>query len=227
MNKKILTPLRSYSNRRVYYIYREYLKMFNDANLDLIMIAPCSDNTLNFLVDQCDGLLLSGGYDVDPALYDKTVNPLTNKEETELEQLEFKLIKLFSKQHKPILGICRGIQTINVAFKGSLIQDIDETQRFSNHLQDNLDGYLHLVKTVEKTKLNHYLGDEFMTNSFHHQAIARLAEGFNVSAMSSDGIIEGIEKDNIIAVQWHPEKNSDFVQSGLIRLFKDLLEEKQ
>lgn len=62
------------------------------------------------------------------------------------------------------------------------------------------------MKTIPHTKLNKYLGNEFMTNSFHHQAIDDIAPGFVVSAITADGIIEGIEKDNIIAVQWHPEK---------------------
>ena len=171
MNKKILTPMRSYSQRRVYYIYREYFRMLQTANLDPIIIGPSSDDTLDFLVTHCDGLLLSGGFDIDPVLYHQVLNPLTNKEEAELEELEIKLIHKFSKAHKPILGICRGIQTINVAFNGTLIQDIPETKKYDNHLQENLEGYHHLVKTIPHTKLNKYLGNEFMTNSFHHQAL--------------------------------------------------------
>ena len=147
--------------------------------------------------------------------------------EAELEELEIKLIHKFSKAHKPILGICRGIQTINVAFNGTLIQDIPETKKYDNHLQENLEGYHHLVKTIPHTKLNKYLGNEFMTNSFHHQAIDDIAPGFVVSAITADGIIEGIEKDNIIAVQWHPEKNHDKIQAGLIKLYKELLEEEK
>lgn len=227
MNKKILTPMRSYSQRRVYYIYREYFRMLQTANLDPIIIGPSSDDTLDFLVTHCDGLLLSGGFDIDPVLYHQVLNPLTNKEEAELEELEIKLIHKFSKAHKPILGICRGIQTINVAFNGTLIQDIPETKKYDNHLHENLEGYHHLVKTIPHTKLNKYLGNEFMTNSFHHQAIDDIAPGFVVSAITADGIIEGIEKDNIIAVQWHPEKNHDKIQAGLIKLYKELLEEEK
>lgn len=83
------------------------------------------------------------------------------------------------------------------------------------------------MKTIPHTKLNKYLGNEFMTNSFHHQAIDDIAPGFVVSAITADGIIEGIEKDNIIAVQWHPEKNHDKIQAGLIKLYKELLEEEK
>ena len=85
MNKKILAPLRSYNPNRVFYIYHEYIKMFKKANLDIITIAPASFATLQFLVDNCDGLLLTGGLDVDPAYYHKSLHPKTKKELFELE----------------------------------------------------------------------------------------------------------------------------------------------
>ena len=87
MNKKILTPMRSYSQRRVYYIYREYFRMLQTANLDPIIIGPSSDDTLDFLVTHCDGLLLSGGFDIDPVLYHQVLNPLTNKEEARIGRI--------------------------------------------------------------------------------------------------------------------------------------------
>lgn len=158
-------------------------------------------------------------------MFNQPLNPLTNKELPELEILELKLIKMFAAKNKPILGICRGIQTINVAFGGSLIQDILEANKYTDHLQKKPEGYHHLVKTVASTQLQKFLGNEFMTNSFHHQAIDQLAPGFIVNARSQDNIIEGIEKGNIIAVQWHPEKINDEQQYNLIKLYKKLLEE--
>lgn len=222
MYKKILAPLRSYNTSRVFYIYNEYIKMFEKGNLDIITIGPASPATLQFLVDNCDGLLLTGGFDVDPDYYHEFLHPKTKKELLELEELEFTLIKMFTQQNKPILGICRGIQTINVAFGGTLIQDIESTF----HMQKEMNGYCHLVTTKENSLLSKYLGDEFMTNSFHHQAISKVADGFIVNAKTADNIIEGIEKDKIIAVQWHPEKNNDKIQQGILKLFNDLLEEK-
>lgn len=222
MNKKILAPLRSYSTRRVLYIYNEYLEMFKQAHLDIITIGSASKDTQKFLVDNCDGLLLTGGFDVDPIYYQEKTHSKTKKELFELEALEFSLIKMFAQQNKPILGICRGIQTINVAFGGTLIQDLES----DFHMQKEMTGYHHLVKTTDNSLLKKYLGEEFMTNSFHHQAIDRLANNFIISAKTKDNIIEGIEKDNIIAVQWHPEKNSDKIQQRLLNLFKDLLEER-
>ncbi|MCR1960116.1 hypothetical protein CWE04_12310 [Thomasclavelia cocleata] len=222
MNKKILAPLRSYSTRRVLYIYNEYLEMFKQAHLDIITIGSTSQDTQQFLVDNCDGLLLTGGFDIDPIYYQEKIHPKTKKELFELEALEFSLIKMFTQQNKPILGICRGIQTINVAFGGTLIQDLES----DFHMQKEITSYQHLVKTTNNSLLKKYLGEEFMTNSFHHQAINHLAKDFMISAKSEDNIIEGIEKDNIIGVQWHPEKNNDKIQQRLLNLFKDLLEEK-
>lgn len=223
MNKKILAPLRSYSITRVLYIYKEYLEMFKQTNLDIITIGPVSKDTLQFLVDNCDGLLLTGGFDIDPIYYHEDIHPKTKKELPELEELEFSLIRMFTKQNKPILGICRGIQTINVAFGGTLIQDLES----DFHMQEEMTGYQHLVTTTNNSLLNKYLGTEFMTNSFHHQAIDKLANDFIISARTEDNIIEGIEKDNIIAVQWHPEKNSDKIQQRLLNLFECLLEERK
>lgn len=225
MTKKILIPLHSYSNHRVYYVYREYLHMLKKHGIDPIIIGASSDDTLEFLAHHCDGLLLSGGMDIDPMRYHQQKNPLTKIEEKELEDVEFKLISMFHKKNKPILGICRGLQTINVAFNGTLIQDINETNRYSNHLQNKNLSYCHSIKTLPDTKIQKYLGNEFMVNSYHHQAIDQLASGFIVSAITSDGIIEGIEKDNIIAVQWHPEKNNDEIQNSFMKLLKDLLNE--
>lgn len=223
MSYKILAPLRSYSTRRVLYIYNEYIEMFRNANLDIITIGPCSNQTLQFLTANCDGLLLTGGFDIDPVYYHASLHPKTKKELYQLEELEFTLIKMFSQQNKPILGICRGLQTINVAFGGTLIQDLEPNL----HMQEEMTGYLHQVTTLDGTLLNKYLDKQFMTNSFHHQAIDIVAREFIVSATSPDNVIEGIEKDNIIAVQWHPEKNSDKIQAGILKLFKDLLEEKR
>lgn len=223
MYKKILAPLRSYSTSRVFYIYNEYIEMFKNGNLDIITIGPASTATLRFLADNCDGLLLTGGFDVDPEYYHESLHPKTKKELLELEELEFTLIKMFTDQNKPILGICRGIQTINVAFGGTLIQDLESPL----HMQKEMNGYCHLVTTKKDSLLSKYLGDKFMTNSFHHQAINKIADGFIVNAKTADNIIEGIERDKIIAVQWHPEKNNDKIQKGILKLFNDLLEENR
>lgn len=192
------------------------------SHLDIIAIPLIYQKTLNYLAHYCDGLLLTGGLDIDPSYYHQPLHPKTKIEQPELEKQEFELIKLFSKQKKPILGICRGLQTINVAFNGTLFQDISP-----NHLQPNKHGYCHFVTTTKDTLIQKYLGFHFLTNSFHHQAIDKLADNFKISALSDDFVIEAIEKDNIIAFQWHPEKNDDKIKKAVIKLFDDLLEAKR
>ncbi len=120
----------------------------------------------------------------------------------EIDTLDFTIIKAFNNANKPILGICRGIQAINVCFGGSLYQDIP------NHKLQK-EGR-HNVK-IEKNSFLYdcYNTEKMQVNSLHHQAVKKVAEGFKVVAKSEDGIVESIENENIIAVQWHPEYMMD------------------
>lgn len=157
-----------------------------------------------------DGLLLSGGYDVNPLLYGEEP---TEKQEfiyPEIDEHDIKLIKAAYKMNKPILGICKGIQVLNVAFGGTLYQDLSHIEDcFIKHSQNskrNMAG--HTVEILKNSKLNEILGDSIQTNSFHHQAVKDIAPDFIADAWSKDGVIEGIEmqgKGFVLGVQWHPE----------------------
>ena len=202
-----------------YYLTKHYKDIFDKLNILLFPIV--SDKNLEKVCEICDGLIVTGScIDIPPHYYNEEPIPEKNYDIDEFK-LDKAAIELFSSANKPILGICRGIQTINVAFNGTLYQDIDQ------HDQKDITGYHHLVKTKKNTLLEKYLGKKFMTNSFHHQAINKLADGFTISAISDDNVIEAIEKDNIIGIQWHPEKINDKIQQGIIKLFDDLLEEKR
>lgn len=171
-----------------------------------------------------DGLLLSGGYDVNPLLYGEEP---TEKQEfiyPEIDEHDIKLIKAAYKMNKPILGICRGIQILNVAFGGTLYQDLSHIEDcFIKHSQNskrNMAG--HTVEILKKSKLNEILGDSIQTNSFHHQAVKDIAPDFIADAWSKDGVIEGIEMQGegfILGVQWHPEGMIDKYPI-MIKLFK-------
>lgn len=152
-----------------------------------------------------DGLLLPGGWDVDPALYgeeaDKSVGPI----DRELDDTELKLFRLARQQELPVLGICRGQQVINVAMGGSLFQ----------HLEDHdvrVHGRRHLAHTIEvdpESELGRAAGKtSIRVNSLHHQAVRSLAPGLHQTAKGQDGIVEGLESDDglIVAVQCHPEE---------------------
>ena len=173
-----------------------------------------------------DGFLFAGGVDLDPSLYgEEKINDTVEVDEMR-DRLETAGIKSALATGKPIFGICRGIQSVNVGMGGTLIQDIP-TQRPSEviHRQkENGETPTHRVDTVKGTFLNSIAGDSFMTNSFHHQAIKEPAPGLTVSAWSEDGLIEGLENVDgrfILLVQWHPEYtySSDPVSRALFSSF--------
>lgn len=158
-----------------------------------------------------DGLLLSGGYDVCPLLYGE--EPMYGLETVCLERdaYELELVKEALRLKKPIFGICRGLQLLNVAFGGTLYQDI----RFAlpSALQHNQkakpEDVTHSVTILPETHLHQIMQESsLLTNSFHHQTIKNLAPGLTVNAQTIDGVIEGIEGQEdlfVLGVQWHPE----------------------
>ena len=152
-----------------------------------------------------DGLLLPGGWDVDPSFYGEQRDEKVGDTDPELDETELALFRQARERQIPILGICRGQQVINVAMGGSLVQ----------HLEDHdarALGRSHLAHTIEvdpSSELGKAAGeDEIHVNSLHHQAIKRLADGLQESAHGEDGTVEGVESDDglIVAVQCHPEE---------------------
>lgn len=179
-----------------YYISSYFVDIFNE--LGILFIPVVSEKNLDQIYDICDGLIVTGSInDVHPKYYND--EPLKNKKFLFDEfPLVSNIVKLFAKGNKPILGICAGIQEINVIFGGTLHQKIP------NH--NLLDQSKHVIKISDNSVLfNIYNKNIIDVNSYHCQAIKDLAPDFKITAISNDGIIEGIEKDNILAVQWHPE----------------------
>lgn len=165
---------------------------------------PISSLTnLEEVINICDGLIVIGSaIDINPKNYNEQPIAEIHKMSEEIDTLDFKFIRAFNDVNKPILGICRGIQSINVCFGGSLFQDIP------NHKLSREER--HIVKFEKNSFLyNCYNTDQMEINSLHHQAIKEVAKGFKVVAKSKDGIVEGIENKNIVAVQWHPEYMMD------------------
>jgi len=152
------------------------------------------------LADSCDALLVPGGADVDPIHYGQP-NTASEDIDPNRDRDELYLIRRFLELGKPILGICRGHQILNVALGGTLVQDIpDHTQ------VDDVDR-VHPVR-VTHPFLRALYGDRFVSNSAHHQAVDRLGEGLTVTCVSEDGIIEGFIHENgkVLGVQYHPER---------------------
>jgi len=151
-----------------------------------------------------DGLLLSGGGDIDPAYFGETVLNDTVHCDPIRDEFEMALVRAFLKENKPIMGICRGEQVIAVAMGGKLYQDLPEQLGFV-HFDVKL---RHFVNTQEGSTLRRLFGERFRVNSTHHQAVRSLPEGFRITARSDEGIIEGFEHETlpIITTQFHPER---------------------
>ena len=152
-----------------------------------------------------DGLLLPGGWDIDPALYGEEPDPKLGPVDRELDDTELRLFSEAHEQGLPVMGICRGQQVINVAMGGSLRQHLDghEVRQF---------GRGHLAHTIEvdpRSELGRAAGDDkIRVNSLHHQAIEKLAPGLVETARGEDGTVEAVETSDglIVAVQCHPEE---------------------
>lgn len=181
------------------------------------------------LLDLCDGLLLTGGGDIDPSFWGETLIPQSDQPNIERDHYDLILTREAARRQLPILGICRGHQIINVAFKGDIYQDIytqigQEKINPKGHSQKRPMTQTHHLVTIDPTsKLHDILGVEHLeTNSLHHQAIRKVAPGFRVVARSDDGIIEGIEHTDypILGVQWHPEHLMKAGEETAIKLFK-------
>ncbi len=177
-------------------ISKQFKDIFDELNVTLIPI--CQTINLDSIVDICDALILTGSpIHINAGLYNQEIKtePFNYGKE---DELDYKLIDLFIKRNKPILGICRGIQVINVYFGGSLNQFID------NH-----ENVMHDIIIEKGSVLSKNYPEKISVNSTHTQALDKVADNFKVIARSVDGIVEAIASDNILAVQWHPEKLND------------------
>ena len=151
----------------------------------------------------CDALILPGGSDITPGFYGQEVRG-SRGINTELDLLQIQALEYFTRVGKPVLGICKGMQLINVYFGGTLIQDLSNHKE---HQQEEGD-LLHPSIITTDCILRDLYGDEFTINSNHHQAVDKLGKNLHIIQMSHDNVIEGIVHDTlpIIAVQWHPER---------------------
>lgn len=177
------------------------------------MMIPVAGDVSNcrHIIHLMDALLIPGGEDVSPSLYNEEPIPQVTHTRKSVDIFEIEMIRLAREYNKPILGICRGMQVINVAFGGSLYQDIAVQYRNEIcHSQSTevADEPTHKVYLKENSHIAEILKANVVeVNSHHHQAVKNIAENLIVSGQSKDGVIEAIESQDgrIIGVQWHPE----------------------
>ena len=179
------------------------------------MILPlvCDQADLRQIKSMCSGYLFTGGHDVDPSLYGEEKTGLCGPACMERDRLEQNVFRMAWEDHKAVLGICRGLQLINVLMGGTLFQDLPSefqgTCCIEHHMKPPYSRVCHQVELVQGGPLCKLLGRNSMgVNSYHHQGIKKLAPGLKATAVAEDGLVEGIyapDREYIQAVQWHPE----------------------
>lgn len=206
-------------NVEVSYTIRDFIKGVNSVGGIPITIPISLEEDVKVYIDMIDGLLLAGGQDVSPFLYGE--EPIIELGNTFLERdlFEIALIKEAMQQKKPIFGICRGLQIINVALGGTLHQDIPSQYKTTlkhNQQEEQALYPIHTINIDKDSILYDIVGEGARVNSLHHQSIKDLAGNLKVTARSIDEIVEGVESTDkeqyILAVQWHPEillRNND------------------
>lgn len=211
-----------------------YVIALESAGLVPIVIPPlASPDHARSILERVDGVLLTGGEDVDPALYGQEQSRKCGAPNRARDETEIALALGARELGLPLLAICRGPQLLNVAFGGTLIQDIpSELPNTLNHnADDDRAARVHPVSIEPDTITARAIGaTDVSVNSLHHQSVKDVAPGFRVTATSPDGIVEAIEWDGddwwALAVQWHPEEMNDSPEGwdrGLFRAFADKL----
>lgn len=196
-------------------MYAAYLDALEKVGLTPLLVSPAhSQESIVGLMQLCDGLVLSGGGDIDPLRYGEKSRPGLEWVFRERDVAEFTAMEIALGRQIPILGICRGVQVMNVGLGGTLYQDIDRDRgsQSTTHQQTGPWGArAHDAAISPGSRLHAIVGaDSLHINSFHHQAIKDVAPPLTVTAVAEDGVIEAVEMSGhpwCVGVQWHPERH--------------------
>jgi putative glutamine amidotransferase len=186
-----------------------YLNLIREAGATPVIL-PVHEEFDPDLVERLDGVVLTGGGDVEPIQYRREPRPLTDGIDPRRDRFELSLTRAAVARDLPLLAICRGIQVINIALGGSLIQDIDaEVPEALRHYDlERWNRVAHPVRFESGSLLAHLMGQEIDVNSMHHQAIDELGDGLVAVGRSPDGLVEAVEAPGlhfVVGIQWHPE----------------------
>jgi len=221
--------------RYTYNLGENYIRAVQSAGGLPVMIPPLlNENELRDLFKRLDGLLFSGGGDIDPELFHQARHRATCSVSAERDRAELALARWAIEQDKPLLAICRGIQVVNVAMGGTLIQDIatqvGEQVVHSYSADTPRDFVAHTVRVTADTRLAQILGEtQLGTNSWHHQSCQEPGPGLVYTAWAPDGVVEGLEAPGqrfAVAVQWHPEEMFHS-RADMLALFQALIRAAQ
>ena len=191
--------------------FQNYPNWIAGEGVEIIQLSYTEKNTQDF--DSCDGFVLTGGIDVHPQFYQNTRvdYPNTTVFNESRDHFEIQVFEFARQKNKPVLAICRGMQLVNIALGGNLIQDLEENG-FENHRKGSEGDREHKIDVEPGTLLAQISGVQHgFVNSAHHQGLDQIADELKVSAFSEDGVVEAIEykeanKPFLLAVQWHPER---------------------
>lgn len=209
------------------YLNEPYIQAVRSAGALPLLIPSIAPEDAARYLDLIDGLLLTGGGDVDPRCYGAYPHPALGEIDATRDQFELALVKAAWERRLPMMAICRGIQVLNVALGGTLYQDLpsEKPSGISHRQQEARPETTHGMHIEPGSRLYSLVGAEMRVNSFHHQALDTVAPELVVSAYAPDGVIEAVEsrsRPNVLAVQCHPEETQIHDQNAQ-KLFREFV----
>jgi gamma-glutamyl-gamma-aminobutyrate hydrolase PuuD len=206
-----------------------YVRAIEHAGGRPLVVPPAEDGVEETL-DALDGILFSGGTDLDPGLYGAEPHPETDPPRRQRDRAELRMLEAALKRDMPVLAVCRGSQLLNVARGGDLVQHLPEAVGHEQHRHTPGAFADHGVKVAPDSRLGELLGEHAPVKSHHHQGYGRIGTGLREVAWAEDGLVEGLEdaeKRFALGVLWHPEEGEDFALfSGLVEEARRYREER-
>jgi putative glutamine amidotransferase len=225
-SSRVIKHETAYSHSVIESLSNDYVEsVIKAGGVPVILPILSDEESIRRQIELLDGVILSGGVDINPLVYNEEPSPKLGYIFPDKDTFDLLIVKIACELNKPILAICRGHQILNIAFGGTLYQDLSDMEGcYIKHQQQTKDGAAtHTIDITPNSILHSILGSSIVTNTFHHQAIKDLAPGFKVTAYSKDNVIEAIEqcdKKFVVGVQFHPEIMTAYNDKNMFKLFK-------